>query len=33
MSIVTFKRGDTTALTKNFTRDEFQCQCKSVKPR
>ena len=28
MSIVTFKRGDTTALTKNFTRDEFQCQCK-----
>lgn len=28
MSIVTFKRGDKTALTKNFTRDEFQCQCK-----
>ena len=28
MSIVTFKRGDTTALTKNFTRDEFECQCK-----
>ena len=32
MSIVTFKRGDTTALTKNFTRDEFQCQC-NAKPR
>ena len=28
MSIVTYKRGDTTALTKNFTRDEFECQCK-----
>ena len=30
MSIVTYKRGDTTALTKNFTRDEFECQCKKV---
>lgn len=28
MSIVTYKRGDKTALTKNFTRDEFECQCK-----
>lgn len=27
MSIVTFQRGDKTALTKNFTRDEFECQC------
>lgn len=28
MSIITFQRGDKTALTKNFTRDEFECQCK-----
>ena len=27
MSIVNYQRGDTTALTKNFTRDEFECQC------
>lgn len=27
MSIVTYQRGDTTALSKNFTRDEFECQC------
>ena len=27
MSVVTYQRGDTTALSKNFTRDEFECQC------
>lgn len=27
MSIITFQRGDSTALTKNFTRLEFQCPC------
>lgn len=27
MSIVTFKRGDHTALTRNFTRNEFECPC------
>lgn len=27
MSIVTYQRGDKTALTKNFSRYEFQCQC------
>lgn len=27
MSIVTFRRGDKTALTKNFRRSEFQCSC------
>lgn len=27
MSIITFQRGDQTALTKNFARYEFQCPC------
>lgn len=27
MSIVTFKSGDKTALTENFTRSEFACPC------
>ena len=27
MSIITFQRGDRTALTKNFNRSEFQCSC------
>lgn len=27
MSIITFQRGDKTALTKNFARYEFQCPC------
>lgn len=27
MPVITFQRGDTTALTKNFTRKEFQCPC------
>ena len=27
MPVITFRRGDTTALTKNFTRKEFQCPC------
>lgn len=27
MGIVTFQRGDKTALTKNFSRYEFQCPC------
>ena len=27
MSIITFQRGDKTALTKNFDRYEFQCPC------
>lgn len=27
MSIITYKRGDKTALTKNFTRSEFDCPC------
>lgn len=27
MPIITFQRGDTTALTKKFTRKEFQCPC------
>ena len=27
MSIITFQRGDKTALTKNFTKSEFECPC------
>lgn len=27
MSIITYKRGDGTALTKNFVRSEFDCPC------
>lgn len=27
MSVITFNRGDKTALTKNFNRSEFQCPC------
>lgn len=27
MPIITFQRGDNTALTRNFTRMEFQCPC------
>lgn len=27
MSIIEFQRGDKTALTKNFSRSEFQCPC------
>lgn len=27
MSIITYKRGDKTALTKNFSRYEFDCPC------
>lgn len=27
MSIITYKRGDGTALTKNFVRSEFDCSC------
>lgn len=27
LSIITFQRGDKTALTKNFSRYEFQCPC------
>lgn len=27
MSIITFQRGDSTSLTKDFTRAEFQCPC------
>ena len=27
MSIITYKRGDKTALTKNFTQSEFDCPC------
>lgn len=27
MAIITFQRGDSAALTKNFTRLEFQCPC------
>ena len=27
MSIIAYKRGDKTALTKNFTRSEFDCPC------
>lgn len=27
MSIITFRRGDKTALTKNFTKSEFECPC------
>lgn len=27
MSIITFQRGDRSALTKNFNRSEFQCSC------
>lgn len=27
MPVITFRRGDTTALTKNFARKEFQCPC------
>ena len=27
MSIITFQRGDKTALTKNFTKSEFACPC------
>lgn len=27
MNVITYKRGDRTALTKNFTRAEFDCPC------
>ena len=27
MSVITYKRGDKTALTKNFSRYEFDCPC------
>lgn len=27
MSIITFQRGDKTALAKNFTKSEFECPC------
>lgn len=27
MSVITFQRGDNTALTKNFTKSEFECPC------
>lgn len=27
MSVITYKRGDKTALTKNFSRYEFDCRC------
>lgn len=27
MSVITFQHGDTTAITKNFARYEFQCKC------
>ena len=27
MSIIAFQRGDKTALTKNFTKSEFECPC------
>ena len=27
MSIISFQRGDKTALTKDFARSEFQCPC------
>ena len=27
MSIITFQRGDKTAIAKNFTKSEFECPC------
>lgn len=27
MDVITYKRGDRTALTKNFARAEFDCPC------
>ena len=26
-TLITFKAGDKTPITKNFTRNEFQCSC------